>query len=392
MSRALIATAVCASCLLLAAGCGGMDDTIQSNKYICSSPSDCAWGWSCVKQAGQAQGKCVNPADVRDGGVAPDSGTKQDTGLPPKQDTGLPPKPDQGVPTKKDTGTKICTPNTSVCVDQGHKSTCNATGDGYLSVTACPDFHRCEAGACIKAGDVSGLVSVTIQAAYMTFPTPPSLKIIGGVGASFLYNAPKSPTPQTIPLGSCKWITYGSSSSGKGVAFDAGKITIAGIPSGTRTLTFDAAKKGYKMSPPLSNPSELFGRTLSFSSAGKNLVHGAFSGKLKVPPKRLVTSPAHNAKQAKSQPLAITWSGATGSGKLRIDLLDSGATASQYASCMVADSGSFTVPAQYLSTLTKNYPATIVLLGYDSGTFTAKGVTSAHTSTAILAQSEIIVN
>ena len=279
--------------------------------------------------------------------------------------------------------------NTSACVDLGRYRKCNSAGSGYLPVAACPDFHRCEKGACINAGTVTGALSATVQSYWQIYGGM-KLKYGGGVGATFLYNAPASSGYKAPPLGTCKVVSYGSS-SGKGVPFDAGTITLKGLTSGTRVLTFNAAKKGYLTSPAITNAAELFGKTLTFSSSGKNLVHGAFSGKLTVPPKRLLTSPAHNASHGKSTPLALKWSGATGTGELRVDLLDSMSTASTYVSCLMKDTGSFTIPATYLSKYTKNYPTTVVLIGLAAGTFKAKGLTNGYASSAILAQSDIIL-
>lgn len=323
----------------------------------------------------------------QDGGTPPG----QDKGTPPKQDKGTPSKQDKGTPPKQDKGTPSkCIANTATCLDLGRYRKCNPTGTGYLPVTACPNFLRCIKGVCIGAGKVTGSLSATIQAYYQIYGGL-KLKYGGGVAASFIYDAPTN-TPYSPPaLGTCKYVSYGSSSSKKGVAFDAGKITLTGLTSGTRTMIFSAAKKAYLTSPPIV-ATELFGKTLTFSSPGKNLIHGAFSGKLVVPPKRIVTSPAHNASHAKSAPLAFKWSGTTGKGELRVDLLDSGgAPSASYVSCRMKDTGSFTIPASYLSTYTKNYPTTIVLLGFSSGTFKAKGLTNGYASGVILAQSDIIL-
>jgi len=371
-----------------------------------------------VVPAGASEGKCVDPGTIQDGALPdPDGGpppdqkvTKPDKGTPkpdkgtPKPDKGTPPKPDKGTP-KPDKGTpppdkgtpnpdkgtppKKCAANTSTCLDLARYRKCNATGTGYLPVKACPLLHRCLKGVCIKAGKVTGLLSATVQAYYQIYGGV-KLKYGGGIGASFMYNSPTTAGYKAPPVGTCKYISYGSS-TGKGTPFDAGAITVKGLPSGTRTLSFNTAKKAYITAPAITNASQLFGRTLSFSSKGKNLVQGASSGTLKVPPKRIVTSPAHNAGHSKGKPLALKWSGATNKGEVRVDLLDSGSMASTYVTCTMKDTGSFTIPASYLSKYTKNYPTTIVLLGFNTGSFKAKGLTTAYTSAAILAQSDIIL-
>ena len=399
--------------LMVTFGCSD-DDTNQNNQSVCSGPADCPAGWQCVKQPGASEGLCVDPAAPQDGALpSPDGGPvddqqvtqpdqgapKQDKGLPPdkgtpKQDKGLPPdkgtpKQDKGLPPDKGTPKK-CVANTSTCVGLGHYRKCNPTGSGFLPTAACPHFNRCENGACVKAGKVTGSLSATVQTYWQIFGGV-KLKYSGGVGATFLYNAPTTSGYKGPPVGTCQYQSFGSSSSGKGVPFDAGAITLTGLPSGKRTISFNASKKGYVTAPAITNAAELFGQTLSFSSPGKNLIHGAFSGKLVVPPKRLLSSPAHNASHSKSAPLALKWSGATGNGELRVDLLDSTPTTSTYVTCTMKDTGSFTIPAAYLSKYTKNYPTTIVLIGMSSGTFTAKGMTTGYAGSAILAQSDIIL-
>jgi len=355
--------------VLLSAGCN-VDNEIESGKYKCTTDADCTWGWKCMETGG-GQKVCVNPAD-------PDKGLMTDAGLEDQQiqadqeptlsDQG--PTPDKGPGPDKgpvpDKGPTACTPNVATCVDLGHLKKCNSSGTGYLPVEACPSQKRCEAGACVNAADVVGMVTVN----------------------SSIFHDSLNPGTWKEQVWLDAWFNHNYNGS-TGIPFDGGPVAIQGIPSGTRTLTYNASKQEYSASPALSPSQFPYGASLTFSGSGKNLVQ-AFSGGIAVPPKRLITQPAYVATHPKSQPLTIKWSGFTGQGQVRLDILDLGSAAPPMT-MMMDDDGEHTIPASTLAPMSTMQPVGLVLIGLSCSTFTAPGLTSPNACGMVMHQTDVLL-
>jgi len=79
------------------------------------------------------------------------------------------------------------------------------------------------------------------------------------------------------------------------------------------------------------------------------------------------------------QPLTLKWSGFTGKGEVRLDLLDAGAGLT-YVTCSMKDDGQFTVPGSFLSTLYRGQPGPVALtlIASESAPFSVKGLQVAN--------------
>lgn len=330
-------------------GCGTDRDAIHSGSYLCQSSDDCTWGWTCD----EAQGVCVNTAD------------KSDAGPGGRQDKGVQPEIDQGVPS-------VCTANTKLCVDLGSYKTCNSAGTGYGAAIACPDFQRCENGACVNAARVVGGLYIGYAV-----NMPPSAGETTSFNASFTYNTPGNTGGATPPAeDTCRHEVSDSGGSSGAVAFDAGPITVSGAGFTTRTLTYDATKKGYVESPALGTSDYPWGKTLTFSGQGGGLVHGAFTGTLTAPPEQRITAPASFFYYSKGKDLLVKWSGATGKGTVRFDVSADPTYSSGYITCRARDDGEFTIPASLFSAFPQQTTMSLALINEPSTSFTAKGLNS----------------
>lgn len=386
----------------LTLGACALDNDLESGKYRCNATSDCLWGWTCAPNPGGVK-TCVNlgggadgfiksdGAAASDGAVASDSRAFAD-GDATRSDSVVPPNKDGGGDDGDLGGPTSCTPNIPQCSDIGHFRRCNKQGTGYLGSEACPAQQRCEKGVCLSATFVTAYVSATVQIAYDTFTR--KLRTVGGLSASFEYNSKKpAPTPQMPAVGTCAYQVLGSSSGTTSVKFDAGPITVTGIPSGTRTLRYNKASQRYEASPPLPVSQYPWGATLTFSSGGGGLVQGPWSAIVKAPTRREITAPSYSASHSKGAPLPIAWSGATNSGTVYIDMIDANAVGGGvWMRCNVNDTGSFTVPATYLSRFAANQPATIIVFEYTATPFSAKGLESGLASAGLLSQSSVVMS
>ena len=121
-------------------------------------------------------------------------------------------------------------------------------------------------------------------------------------------------------------------------------------------------------------------------------MHGAFSVKVQAPTRREIIGPAHMSQHTRTQPLTVSWNGATNKGDLLLDILDDANTGSgSYVRCRVEDTGSFTVPASYIANFDTTGPSTIVLIEHHSTSFTAKGIAEGSATATLLTQSQLLL-
>lgn len=301
-------------------------------------------------------------------------------------------------------GSTRCTPNTSQCLGLGAYVTCNADGTDYLPPENCLAGHRCENGACVAAGRVAAQMVFGVMLQHSYWPGLGEVDLYsGGLGAGFWYDAPAPSDYTPPPIETCQFEPFGTAVDA-GVPFDAGNIAVTGIPSGLRTLLFNCAGGygsgcGYDVDPPLAewngtdslDPSEIpWGQTLSFSGPGANLIPAPLGGTIPVPPQRLLDQPARLADITKGQPLRVTWTGGTGVGTVRIDVLDNPASgASSYVTCLANDDGEFIVPGTFTAGFHSDMPGHVVLNSTTAGTFAIQGVDEASAGGWLLHDREV---
>jgi hypothetical protein len=129
-----------------------------------------------------------------------------------------------------------------------------------------------------------------------------------------------------------------------------GPITVTGSPAGTYILEQDQSPGVVRSWPAMTLDEFPYGTTLTASGKGKNLAQGPFKATVKVPLMRRITSPSHEAPHDVTQPLRVTWSGATYKGEVWLTLKHN-------FFCRVKDDGEFLIPASAFNEILKWYAA-----------------------------------
>lgn len=209
--------------------------------------------------------------------------------------------------------------------------------------TAAPDVPTAQ-------GIVGGVTVLEIRA-----DDAPDLES-GGIGAAFTTTTP-TPTAPIATVGACEIREAGDAFAllQSGPSLDAGTITVT-LDGEAVTLTHDGT--GY-VSSASEDRIEFFeeGAAISFSAPGGDDVP-AFSGTLLAPAAPVVTEPSWSFGDShdRDTPLPVAWSGAAGTAAI-INVLpveifpEPGIADGNAITCSVADTGTFTIPAEALGYL-----------------------------------------
>jgi hypothetical protein len=286
--------------------------------------------WQCLILAGALLGGCTYD-DVELGARGGNVGGAQDGGLP-QADTFV-------------AGT--CTPDLKTCLDLARARRCNGAGTGYV-VETCPTGKRCDQGSCVDAGHIASFVDLRMKSAReIDAPDWSTAHLEGEFAYNYSFD-PQEPWPTGVALESCKWLKLRTLDPNAATYFDVGPITVTGSPAGTYTLEQGQYPGVARSSPPMTLDEFPYGATLTASGGGKNLAQSPFKVTVKVPLARSITSPSHQAPHDVTQPLKVTWSGATHKGEVWLRL-------SYNYFCRVKDDGEFLIPASAFNEILKWY-------------------------------------